>query len=84
MRFTKPLTELYQGEYGYIVDLRDHDVCEDFFDMGCFPGDMITVLENNPSKDSMQVSCKNFQFPIYKRAAKKVITNIVSLEMHLN
>lgn len=80
----KSLAELFKGEYAYIVDLKDNEVCEDFFDMGCFPGDLIRVLENNPNKDSMKVSCKNFQFPIYKKAAKKVITNVVSFEISLN
>jgi len=80
----KPLTELFAGEFAYIVDLRDHAVCKDFFEMGCFPGDLIKVLENNPRKESMKISCKNFEFPIYKKEAKKVITNVVSYEINLN
>ncbi len=80
----KPLHKLSSGEKAYIVDMRNSNLCEHFFEMGVFPGDLIEVKENRSDNNSLVVCINNKNFNIYKKAAETIITNVVSFEINLN
>ena len=80
----KPLSDLSKGQFAYIVDLKDGDVTVEFFELGCFPGDLIRVVENTPEVDFMTFSCHESLIHLYKGKAKHVITNATSFHFCLN
>jgi Fe2+ transport system protein FeoA len=80
----KPLTDLEIGEFGYIVDLKDNNLTRELFELGCFPGDLIKVVENSPGRDFMTFRCRDKSFHLYKRRARYIITNVVSYTFCLN
>ena len=80
----KPLHKLSSGERAFIVDMRNPSLCEQLFELGVFPGDLIEVKENSSDNNSLVVCINNRRFNIYKKAAETIITNVVSFEMNLN
>jgi Fe2+ transport system protein FeoA len=80
----KPLSELSEGEYGYIVDLKDKKLTIELFELGCFPGDLIRVHDNVPDMDFMTFRCRRNLIHLYKGKAKCIITNPTSFHFCLN
>ena len=80
----KPLSDLSKGQFAYIVDLKDRDVTVEFFELGCFPGDLIRVVENTPEVDFMTFSCNKSLIHLYRGKAQHVITNATSFHVCLN
>ena len=80
----KPLSELPIGEFAYIVDLEDKGLTVELFELGCFPGDLIRVLDNVPTSDFMSFRCRKNVIHIYRGKAKSVITNATSFHVCLN
>jgi Fe2+ transport system protein FeoA len=80
----KPLHKLNPGEKAFIIDMKNSNLCERFFEMGVFPGDMIEVRENSSDNNSIVVFINNHTFNIYKKAAETIMTNVVSYEFCLN
>jgi Fe2+ transport system protein FeoA len=80
----KPLSELAKGEYGYIVDLNDKKLMVELFDLGCFPGDLIRVINNTPLMDFITFKCRKNLIHLYKTKAKSIITNPTSFHFCLN
>ena len=80
----KPLHHLSPGEKAFIVDMRNSKLCENFFELGVFPGDMVEMKENNTDNNSLIVSINNNTFNIYRKAAETIMTNVVSFEISLN
>ena len=80
----KPLHHLSPGEKAFIVDMRNSKLCEKFFELGVFPGDMVEMKENNTDNNSLIVSINNNTFNIYRKAAETIMTNVVSFEISLN
>ncbi len=80
----KPLHELTPGEQAFIVDMKNPRLCEKLLEMGVFPGDLVTMKENNVGEKSIVVSINNKQLNIYRKAAETIITNTVSFEFCLN
>ncbi|HLP52064.1 MAG TPA: FeoA family protein [Chitinophagales bacterium] len=80
----KPLHQLVPGEKAFIVDMRNTKLCEKFFELGVFPGDMVEMKENNSANNSVVVTINNHTFNIYRPAAETIITNVVSFQVSLN
>jgi len=80
----KPLSELPEGEFAYIVDLRDRRLTAELFDLGCFPGDLIRVVENTPDADFITFRCRKHDFHLFKNRARSIITNPTSFDFCLN
>ena len=80
----KPLHHLSPGEKAFIVDMSNSKLCEKFFELGVFPGDMVEMKENNTDNNSLIVSINNNTFNIYRKAAETIMTNVVSFEISLN
>ena len=80
----KPLSELAKGEFCYIVDLKDKKLTLELFELGCFPGDLIRVVENLPDIDFMTFRCRKNLIHLYKGKARSVITNPTSFHFCLN
>jgi Fe2+ transport system protein FeoA len=80
----KPLSDLPKGEFAYIVDLRDKTLTVELFDLGCFPGDLIRVIENKASLDFMTFRCRKNVIHLYRNKARAVITNSTSFHFCLN
>ena len=80
----KPLNKLNPGEKAFIVDMQNSKLCEKFFELGVFPGDLVEMKENNSDTNSLVVTINNQTFNIYRPAAETIITNVVSFEMSLN
>ena len=80
----KPLNELSSGERAFIVDMLNLKLCEQFFELGIFPGDLIEVQENVSNNNSLVVRVNNKNFNIYRKMAETIITNVVSFEVSLN
>ena len=80
----KPLSELVQGEFGYIVDLRDKSIIAQLFEAGCFPGDLIRVVENQPSREFMTFRYRKNLIHQEKANAQTIMTNPVSYYFCLN
>ncbi|MDB5283834.1 MAG: FeoA domain [Bacteroidota bacterium] len=80
----KPLHKLTAGEKAFIVDMRNSHLCEELFELGVFPGDMVEVRENSSENNSIVVQINNNTFNIYRRAAETIITNVVSFHVSLN
>jgi len=80
----KPLHKLTSGERAFIVDMRNSKLCEQFFELGIFPGDLVEVKENSSDNNSLLVCINNKNFNIYKKVAETIITNVVSFEVSLN
>ncbi len=80
----KPLDKLGAGERAYIVDMRNGKLCEKFFELGIFPGDMVEMKVNSADENSIVVTINNKTFNIFRAAAETIITNTVSFEFSLN
>ena len=80
----KPLTQLLPGERAFIVDMRNNLLCEQLFEMGVFPGDMVEIKENSTENQSIVVKINNRTYNLFKGAAETIITNVVSFEVCLN
>jgi Fe2+ transport system protein FeoA len=80
----KPLDKMRAGERAYIVDIGNHKLCEKLFEMGVFPGDMVEMKENAITHNSIVVKVNDQTLNIYRPAAEKIITNVVSFEVSLN
>jgi Fe2+ transport system protein FeoA len=80
----RPLSELPKGEFAYIVDLDDKSLTIELFDLGCFPGDLIRVVENGENPDFMTFRCRKNLIHLYKGKAKAIITNPTSFHVCLN
>jgi Fe2+ transport system protein FeoA len=80
----KPLHKLSSGEKAFIVDMLNSQLCEQLFELGVFPGDLVIVKENLANTNSLLVSINNNTFNINKKAAETIITNVVSFEVSLN
>lgn len=80
----KPLHQLVPGEKAFIVDMRNTKLCEKFFELGVFPGDLVEMKENNSANNSVVVTINNHTFNIYRPAAETIITNVVSFQVSLN
>ena len=80
----KPLSEMLRGEYGYIVDLNDKNVTAQLFEAGCFPGDLIRVVENQPAHSFMVFRYRKNIIHLDRSKAKTIITNPVSYSFCLN
>jgi hypothetical protein len=80
----RPLSELHSGEFAYIVDLIDKNLTVEFFELGCFPGDLIRVVANTPDVDFMTFRCRQGLIHLYKGKARHVITNATSFHVCLN
>ncbi|HLP19483.1 MAG TPA: FeoA family protein [Chitinophagales bacterium] len=80
----KPLHQLVPGEKAFIVDMRNTKLCEKFFELGVFPGDIVEMKENNSANNSVVVTINNHTFNIYRPAAETIITNVVSFQVSLN
>ena len=80
----KPLSELVQGEFGYIVDLNDKNVVAQLFEAGCFPGDLIRVVENKQNQDFMTFRYRKNLIHLTRTKARTIMTNPVSYYFCLN
>ena len=80
----RPLSELPKGEFAYIVDLKDKSLTVELFELGCFPGDLIRVVENIPNIEFMTFRCRKNLIHLYKGKAKSIITNATSFHFCLN
>ncbi|MFN8285164.1 MAG: FeoA family protein [Chitinophagales bacterium] len=84
LRNLKPLDKLCAGERAYIVDMRNSKLCEKFFELGIFPGDLVEVKINSLDKNSLVIIVNNKTFNIFRQAAETIITHSVSFEFSLN
>lgn len=80
----KPLDKMHAGERAYIIEIGNHKLCEKLFEMGVFPGDMVRMERNISDNNSIVVTVNNQTLNIYRGAAEKIITNMVSFEVSLN
>jgi Fe2+ transport system protein FeoA len=80
----KPLSDLLQGEFGYIVDLKDKNVLSQLFEMGCFPGDLIRVVDNHPTQEFMTFRYRKNLIHLDRSKARTIMTNPVSYHFCLN
>ncbi len=80
----RPLSDLVKGEFAYIVDLKDKGLTLELFELGCFPGDLIRVVENVPDVDFMTFRCRKNLIHLYKGKARYIITNATSFHVCLN
>ena len=80
----RPLSELPKGEFAYIVDLSDKKLTIELFELGCFPGDLIRVVENTPDSDFMTFRCRKNMIHLYREKASSIITNPTSFHFCLN
>jgi Fe2+ transport system protein FeoA len=80
----KSLDQLGAGERAYIVDMKNPLLCEKLFELGIFPGAIVEVRENIPSRSSILVQINERSFNIYRYAAQSIITHVVHLEFCLN
>ena len=83
-KLMKPLSELPKGEFAYIVDLRDKSLTVELFELGCFPGDLIRVVENTPNVEFMTFRCRKNLIHLYRGKARSIITNATSFHFCLN
>lgn len=84
LRNLKPLDKLGAGERAYIVDMRNSKLCEKFFELGIFPGDLVEVKVNSVDNNSLVVTINDKTFNIFRQAAETIITHTVSFEFSLN
>ena len=80
----RPLSDVPKGEFAYIVDLEDKALTVELFELGCFPGDLIRVIDNAPETDFMTFRCRKNLIHLYRGRAKSVITNPTSFHVCLN
>ena len=80
----KPLTDLSNDEFGYIVDLSDRDLTLELFDLGCFPGDLIRIIENKADTDFITFRCRKNVIHLYREKARAIITHHISFHFCLN
>ena len=80
----RPLSDLLRGEFGYIVDLTDRHLIEQLFDAGCFPGDLIRVIDNDPEQNFMTFRLRRQVFHLDRAKASTILTNPISYYFCLN
>lgn len=80
----KPLDKLGAGERAYIVDMKNSKLCEKFFELGIFPGDLVEMKVNSVDHNSIVVTINNQTFNIFRTVAETIITHTVSFEFSLN
>ena len=80
----RSLDKLGAGERAYIVDMRNSRLCEKFFELGIFPGDLVEMKVNSATDTSIVVTINNKTFNIFRAAAETIMTNTVSFEFSLN
>jgi Fe2+ transport system protein FeoA len=80
----RPLSDLPKGEFAYIVDLRDRKLTLELFELGCFPGDLIRVVENTPGLEFITFRCRKNMIHLYRGKAESIITNPTSFHFCLN
>ena len=80
----RPLSDIPKGEFAYIVDLQDKGLTVELFELGCFPGDLIRVVENMPDIDFMTFRCRKNLIHLYRAKARAIITNPTSFHFCLN
>jgi Fe2+ transport system protein FeoA len=75
---------MLQGEFGYIVDLNDLNVTTQLFEAGCFPGDLIRIVENQPAREFITFRYRRNLIHLDRAKAHTIMTNPISYSFCLN
>ncbi len=76
----KKLTELEVGEQGQIDSFSNNDIFINLMEMGCVPGEKITVINKAPLGDPICVIVSGYQLSLRLNEAEHIIININQLK----
>ena len=69
----KKLSELKIGESGTIHSFENDDIFLKLMEMGCIPGEMVTVEQVAPLGDPISISVAGYQFSLRMNEADSIL-----------
>ena len=69
----KTLDKMKIGESGIIIALTKHELALKLIEMGCFPGEKITITKIAPLGDPIAVEVSGYQLSMRKDEASTVV-----------
>ena len=66
------LAELKEGEKGIIEDVVHKDIPLKLIELGCLPGNEVTMLQKAPFKDPIRIKINGSVLAVRKNIAKRV------------
>lgn len=71
----KKLSELKMGESGVIHSFENDEIFLKLMEMGCIPGELITVEQIAPLGDPISISVAGYQLSLRKNEADSIFIN---------
>jgi len=71
----KKLSELKMGESGVIHSFENDEIFLKLMEMGCIPGEMITVEQIAPLGDPISISVAGYQLSLRMNEADSIFIN---------
>lgn len=69
----KPLSELKVGKKAVIKSFQDNDIFLKLMEMGCIPGEVVTVDQIAPLKDPISILVSGYKLSLRLNEAENVI-----------
>jgi ferrous iron transport protein A len=76
MRFT--IADLKKGEKGIITDSSSENIPLKLLEMGCLPGNEVTLLQEAPFKDPLYLTINGSHLAIRKEMACKIEIELIN------
>jgi ferrous iron transport protein A len=71
----KKLSELKMGESGFIHSFENDEIFLKLMEMGCIPGELITVEQIAPLGDPISISVAGYQLSLRMNEADSIFIN---------
>lgn len=75
----KKLSQLKIGESGVIQTFSDEDIYIKLMEMGCVPGEMVTVINKAPMGDPICISVVGYVLSLRLDEASEICVDSISL-----
>ncbi len=72
------LSQLKQGEIGIIEDVSSNKIPLKLLEMGCLPGNLVSLVQIAPFKDPLYLNINGTYLAIRKEIAKHILIKIES------
>lgn len=70
---TKRLSQIETGKKAVIVSLENDDILLKLMEMGCLPGEIITIEKKAPWGDPISITISGYQLSLRANEAEKII-----------
>jgi ferrous iron transport protein A len=70
---TKRLSEIETGKRAIIISLENDDILLKLMEMGCLPGEIISIEKKAPWGDPISITISGYQLSLRANEAEKII-----------